>query len=91
MRPINYDQTCYRIDGKPVYLNSGEFHYFRVPRADWRARMKLFKQAGGNCLAFFDDFLPQRRVDDGGRNVPFRLDVGETPAHLTPAHLGVVG
>ena len=23
------------FNGKPEYLVSGEFHYFRVPRADW--------------------------------------------------------
>jgi beta-galactosidase len=52
-KPITFDKTCYRIDGKPVYLNSGEFHYFRVPREDWQRRMELFKQAGGNCLATY--------------------------------------
>jgi beta-galactosidase len=53
MQPITFDRICYRIDGKPVYLNSGEFHYFRVPKADWRARMELLKQAGGNCVATY--------------------------------------
>ena len=53
MKPITFDRSCYRIDGKPLYLNSGEFHYFRVPRRDWRERMELFKQAGGNCLATY--------------------------------------
>jgi beta-galactosidase len=53
MEPVTVDPTCYRIAGKPVYLNSGEFHYFRVPRRDWRRRMKLFKEAGGNCLGTY--------------------------------------
>ena len=51
MRPITFDRVCYSVDGRPFYLNAGEFHYFRVPKTDWRRRMELFKEAGGNCLA----------------------------------------
>ncbi len=57
MQPITFDRHSYLIDGKPVYLNSGEFHYFRVPRQDWRRRMELFKEAGGNCLATYIPWL----------------------------------
>lgn len=54
---LHADRVCYRVGGKPVYLNSGEFHYFRVPRNDWRRRMRLFKAAGGNCLATYVPWL----------------------------------
>lgn len=57
MEPITFDRTCYRIAGRPIYLNSGEFHYFRVPKPDWRRRMELFKEAGGNCLATYIPWL----------------------------------
>lgn len=57
MQPVTFDRVSYRIDGKPVYLYSGEFHYFRVPRGDWRRRMALFKEAGGNCLATYIPWL----------------------------------
>jgi beta-galactosidase len=57
MRPITFDKLCYRIDGQPTYLYSGEFHYFRVPKADWRRRMQLFKDAGGNCIATYVPWL----------------------------------
>ncbi len=57
MQPITFDRTGYRINGQPVYLYSGEFHYFRVPKADWRTRMRLFKEAGGNCLATYVPWL----------------------------------
>jgi beta-galactosidase len=57
MDPITFDPQCYRVGGQPIYLLSGEFHYFRVPRADWRRRMQLFKQAGGNCLATYIPWL----------------------------------
>lgn len=53
LAPLHFDHNCYRVNGQPVYLNSGEFHYFRVPKPDWRQRMELFKQAGGNCLATY--------------------------------------
>ncbi|MGE5224955.1 MAG: beta-galactosidase [Omnitrophica WOR_2 bacterium] len=57
MKSITFDHQSFKIDGNPVYLNSGEFHYFRVPRSDWRRRMQLFKQAGGNCLATYIPWL----------------------------------
>ena len=41
------------IDGEEKYLVSGEFHYFRVPSADWERRMALFKEMGGNCLSTY--------------------------------------
>ncbi len=54
---ITFNNRCYCIDGKPEYLLSGEFHYFRVPKPDWRRRMRLFKAAGGNCLATYIPWL----------------------------------
>ncbi|HEY3288922.1 MAG TPA: beta-galactosidase [Anaerolineae bacterium] len=57
MLPITFDKLCFRIDGQPVYLYSGEFHYFRVPKPDWRRRMQLFKEAGGNCIATYIPWL----------------------------------
>jgi beta-galactosidase len=53
MEPITFDRVCYRIGGRPVFLYSGEFHYFRVPKKDWKERLTLFKQAGGNCVATY--------------------------------------
>ena len=57
LSPITFDNRCYYIDGKPAFLYSGEFHYFRVPREDWKRRMRLFKQAGGNCIATYIPWL----------------------------------
>jgi beta-galactosidase len=53
MEPIRIEKTCYGVGGQSMYLNSGEFHYFRVPPKDWRRRMKLLKDAGGNCLGTY--------------------------------------
>jgi beta-galactosidase len=57
MDPLSFDRTSYKIGDTPIYLLSGEFHYFRVPKTDWRTRMKLFKEAGGNCLATYIPWL----------------------------------
>jgi beta-galactosidase len=53
MKSIGWDKKTYYLDNKPGFLVSGEFHYFRVPPADWRARLELWKEAGGNCVATY--------------------------------------
>jgi beta-galactosidase len=77
MTPLQFNQRHYLIDGKAIYLNSGEFHYFRVPRADWKKRMELFKEAGGNCLATYSPWLihePEEGRFDFGQSNP-QLDL----------------
>ncbi|MBR0464554.1 MAG: beta-galactosidase [Clostridia bacterium] len=54
---FSFDGQGFTIDGRDQYLISGEFHYFRVPRSDWRWRMDLFREAGGNCLATYVPWL----------------------------------
>ncbi|MGD0224134.1 MAG: beta-galactosidase [Terriglobia bacterium] len=51
--PVQFDPVSYRVNGKPAFLYSGEFHYFRVPKADWRERMERFREAGGTCVASY--------------------------------------
>lgn len=41
------------IDGKPVYLRSGEIQYFRIKRDQWRDRINALKAAGHNCVASY--------------------------------------
>ncbi len=53
MAKLQWDVKGFTIDGQPEYLVSGEFHYFRVPHEDWARRMRLFKEAGGNCIATY--------------------------------------
>lgn len=78
MKPITVTNQCYQIDGRPLYLNSGEFHYFRVPWEDWKTRMQLFKEAGGNCLATYSPWLihepEEGRFDFGEGNPQLDLD-----------------
>ena len=57
MSSFSFDHIGFKVDGRDSYLISGEFHYFRVPRADWRRRMELLKEAGGNCVATYVPWL----------------------------------
>jgi len=63
MIPISWNPKSYKIDGKPQFLISGEFHYFRVPKSDWEKRLKLFKEAGGNCVATYIPWILHEPVE----------------------------
>lgn len=54
---VTFDRTGFRMDGEDRFFLSGEFHYFRVPQADWRRRMRLFRDVGGVCLATYVPWL----------------------------------
>lgn len=43
----------FMLDGKPFQIISGEMHYERIPRADWRARLKMAKAMGLNTIATY--------------------------------------
>ena len=51
METLNWNKKSFMINGKPGFLISGEFHYFRVPKEAWRTRLQLLKGAGMNCVA----------------------------------------
>ena len=57
MQHITADPLSFAFDGGRRFLVSGEFHYFRVPRCDWKKRLQLFRQAGGNCVATYVPWL----------------------------------
>ncbi|MFR1553600.1 MAG: beta-galactosidase [Coriobacteriales bacterium] len=50
MRSFDFDKKGFIIDGKRDFLIGGEIAHFRVPKSEWRSRMRLFKKAGGNAL-----------------------------------------
>ena len=41
------------LDGKPFRIISGEIHYPRVPRAYWRARLRMAKAMGLNAITTY--------------------------------------
>jgi beta-galactosidase len=59
-------------DGKPFQIISGEMHYARVPRAYWRARLKMAKAMGLNTVStyvFWNEHEPRRgEYDFSGNN-----------------------
>jgi len=53
MKSISYDKQSFSIDGKRVFLISGEVHYFRIPRALWKDRLTKSKEAGLNTISTY--------------------------------------
>ena len=43
----------FELDGKPFQVISGEMHYPRIPRAYWRARLKMAKAMGLNTITTY--------------------------------------
>jgi beta-galactosidase len=41
------------LDGKPYLIRSGEMHYPRIPRADWRDRMRKARAMGLNTITTY--------------------------------------
>ena len=52
------------LNGKQVFIQAGEFHYFRTPEDQWEDRLNLLKQAGFNAVA---SYIPWRwhQVEEG--------------------------
>jgi beta-galactosidase len=74
------------IDGVPRILISGEVHYFRLDRRDWRARLLDLREAGADAVASYLPWvaheLPDGAIDVTGVSAGWR-DVG---AFLDLAH-----
>lgn len=47
---IRFDNKCIQIEGRDVFVLSGAFHYFRVPKPLWHNRMEKLKSCGFNCV-----------------------------------------
>jgi beta-galactosidase len=41
------------LDGKPFQVISGEMHYQRIPREDWRARLRMARAMGLNTITTY--------------------------------------
>ncbi|MBX2852976.1 MAG: beta-galactosidase [Phycisphaeraceae bacterium] len=47
---VSYDSRSFSIDSRRVWLVSGSIHYARVPRGQWRDRLRAACEAGLNCV-----------------------------------------
>ncbi|GAB3978896.1 hypothetical protein GCM10029978_072830 [Actinoallomurus acanthiterrae] len=80
---VTYDKYAVKIDGKPVFLWSGEFHYWRLPSPDlWRDVLQKMKAAGFNAVSIYFDWgyhSPAPGVYDftGVRDVDRLLDMAQ--------------
>ena len=57
----------FMLDGKPFQIVAGEMHYARIPRAYWRARLRMAKAMGLNTITtyvFWNFHEPQPGVYD---------------------------
>lgn len=53
-RSVTYDGHSFIVDGKPIFLWSGEFHYFRLPSPDlWRDVLQKMKASGFNAVSLY--------------------------------------
>ena len=57
MQALEWKDGLFYRDGSPALMISGEFHYFRVPKGDWRDRLRKWKAAGGNTVATYIPWL----------------------------------
>ncbi|MFN8379419.1 MAG: beta-galactosidase [Anaerolineae bacterium] len=64
------------LDGEPILLQAGEFHYYRTPADQWAHRLGLLKDAGFNAVAAYVPWLwhqPSPDVSDvDGHTHPMR-------------------
>ena len=77
---VTFDANGYRIDGRPVWLASGEMHYFKMPRGEWRRRLVQLKMAGFNAVSVYmpwnyHEVVEGRWEFDGDKDVGHFLDL----------------
>lgn len=47
---LNASSPNFTLNNKEIFIYSGAFHYFRVPRAYWRDRLRKIRAAGLNTV-----------------------------------------
>jgi hypothetical protein len=50
---ITYDNKSFMIDGRRTLILSGEVHYFRLPKAEWKTALSLAKACGLNAISTY--------------------------------------
>jgi len=71
------DGRLFAVDGVGSFLLSGEFHYFRVPRAEWGHRLRLMREMGLSATSIYIPWNwhhvdPDAPPDFEGRTTPER-------------------
>jgi len=50
LKGLSANGNVFRLDGKPITIVSGAFHYFRLPREYWKDRLMKMKACGLNVV-----------------------------------------
>ncbi len=50
---VSVGEKSFYINGKPVFIYSGEIHYFRIPKKYWNEHLKSAKAAGLNTVSSY--------------------------------------
>jgi beta-galactosidase len=53
MPGVSLTDRALAINGREVYLRSGEIHYFRIPRDAWKDRVQAARDGGLNCISSY--------------------------------------
>ncbi len=66
----------FRLEGRPSFVYSGEIHYFRIPRKEWRSRLRQMKKCGFNTASTYVPWIyhepEEGRIDLTGKTEPER-------------------
>jgi beta-galactosidase len=66
----------FALDGRPFRVISGEMHYARIPRAYWRARLRMAKAMGLNTITAYG-FWNEHEAQPGVYDFSGNNDVAE--------------
>ncbi len=80
MSHVSFDANSYRIDDQPVWLLSGEMHYFKLTRGEWRRRLVQLKTSGFNAVSVYmpwnyHEITPGQWDFSGDRDVEHFLEI----------------
>ncbi|GAC1467210.1 MAG: hypothetical protein PVSMB7_13540 [Chloroflexota bacterium] len=91
---ITWDAHSLLVDGKRVFVYSGEFHYWRLPaREQWLDRLQKMKAAGLNAVSIYFDWqyhssAPGQYDFSGVRDVNYLLNLTDRLGLYVIARVG---
>lgn len=82
---IRYNNRCFQIEGKDIFIFSGTFHYFRVPCELWADRFEKLKSAGFNCVETYVPWNWHERSEPRNVSDESKLDMSQLEQFLQMA------
>jgi hypothetical protein len=83
---IAYDSHSLIVDGQPVYIYSGAFHYFRCPKELWRDRFQKIKDAGLNTVETYVAWNWHEKTKPASLTDYSKMDLTDLKDWLKMAH-----